>query len=187
MLFHHSTPAVNCHCRVKPRLIYLKCKLLHFPILRPGISMTWRELPQFALLITRFSERVSQTSPRVKWPFCARLLSPAAVDCLDPTCSNHGVCVNGECLCSPGWGGMSCELPRAQCPEQCSGHGSYVADTGLCTCDPNWMGPDCSVGKKNRLSSFCNHLFCLNVTTYMARLRCSNNCESCLCYTIGLV
>ncbi|XP_010404535.3 teneurin-2 isoform X1 [Corvus cornix cornix] len=67
------------------------------------------------------------------------------VDCLDPTCSNHGVCVNGECLCSPGWGGVNCELPRAQCPDQCSGHGSYLADTGLCSCDPNWMGPDCSV------------------------------------------
>ncbi|XP_064527676.1 teneurin-2 isoform X12 [Pseudopipra pipra] len=67
------------------------------------------------------------------------------VDCLDPTCSNHGVCVNGECLCSPGWGGVNCELPRAQCPDQCSGHGTYLSDTGLCSCDPNWMGPDCSV------------------------------------------
>ncbi|KAM8994203.1 teneurin-2 isoform 5-T5 [Ara ararauna] len=67
------------------------------------------------------------------------------VDCLDPTCSSHGVCVNGECLCSPGWGGINCELPRAQCPDQCSGHGSYLSDTGLCSCDPNWMGPDCSV------------------------------------------
>ncbi|XP_056667527.1 teneurin-2 isoform X4 [Monodelphis domestica] len=67
------------------------------------------------------------------------------VDCLDPTCSTHGVCVNGACLCGPGWGGINCELPRAQCPDQCSGHGTYLSDTGLCSCDPNWMGPDCSV------------------------------------------
>ncbi|XP_032707640.1 teneurin-2 isoform X8 [Lontra canadensis] len=67
------------------------------------------------------------------------------VDCLDPTCSSHGVCINGECLCSPGWGGLNCELARVQCPDQCSGHGTYVPDTGLCSCDPNWMGPDCSV------------------------------------------
>ncbi|XP_056431087.1 teneurin-2 isoform X9 [Hyla sarda] len=67
------------------------------------------------------------------------------VDCIDPTCSNHGVCVNKECLCSPGWGGQKCELPRSQCPDQCSGHGTYLTDTGLCSCDPNWMGPDCSV------------------------------------------
>ncbi|XP_077922959.1 teneurin-2 isoform X9 [Halichoerus grypus] len=67
------------------------------------------------------------------------------VDCLDPTCSSHGVCINGDCLCSPGWGGLNCELARVQCPDQCSGHGTYVPDTGLCSCDPNWMGPDCSV------------------------------------------
>uniref|UniRef100_Q9R1K2-3 Isoform 3 of Teneurin-2 n=1 Tax=Rattus norvegicus TaxID=10116 RepID=Q9R1K2-3 len=69
----------------------------------------------------------------------------AKVDCLDPTCSSHGVCVNGECLCSPGWGGLNCELARVQCPDQCSGHGTYLPDSGLCNCDPNWMGPDCSV------------------------------------------
>lgn len=73
------------------------------------------------------------------------------VDCLDPTCSSHGVCVNGECLCSPGWGGLNCELARVQCPDQCSGHGTYLPDTGLCSCDPNWMGPDCSVGKSRGL------------------------------------
>ncbi|XP_028720143.1 teneurin-2 isoform X5 [Peromyscus leucopus] len=67
------------------------------------------------------------------------------VDCLDPTCSSHGVCVHGECLCSPGWGGLNCELARVQCPDQCSGHGTYLPDSGLCSCDPNWMGPDCSV------------------------------------------
>lgn len=72
-----------------------------------------------------------------------------AVDCLDPTCSNNGICVNGECHCKPGWGGLHCELPRAQCPDQCHGHGAFIPDTGLCSCDPNWMGPDCSMGKKS--------------------------------------
>ncbi|KAF7249150.1 Teneurin-2 [Varanus komodoensis] len=76
---------------------------------------------------------------------CVINVEEVCVDCLDPSCSNHGVCVNGECLCSPGWGGLNCELPRAQCPDQCSGHGTYLSDTGLCNCDPNWMGPDCSV------------------------------------------
>uniref|UniRef100_A0A4W4GLQ1 Teneurin-2 n=1 Tax=Electrophorus electricus TaxID=8005 RepID=A0A4W4GLQ1_ELEEL len=66
------------------------------------------------------------------------------VDCLDPMCSGHGTCVAGQCHCKPGWAGSLCDLPRAQCPEQCHGHGVYSADTGLCTCEPNWMGPDCS-------------------------------------------
>ncbi|KPP58519.1 hypothetical protein Z043_123647 [Scleropages formosus] len=67
------------------------------------------------------------------------------VDCLDPTCSGNGICVSGECHCKPGWGGPHCQLPRAQCPDQCHGHGAFVPDTGVCSCDPNWMGPDCSV------------------------------------------
>uniref|UniRef100_A0A8B9HGU9 Teneurin-2 n=1 Tax=Astyanax mexicanus TaxID=7994 RepID=A0A8B9HGU9_ASTMX len=66
------------------------------------------------------------------------------VDCLDPMCSGHGTCLQGQCHCKLGWTGPLCDLPRAQCPDQCHGHGVYSADTGLCSCDPNWMGPDCS-------------------------------------------
>ncbi|XP_067220865.1 teneurin-4 isoform X4 [Chanodichthys erythropterus] len=66
------------------------------------------------------------------------------VDCLDPTCSGRGVCVRGECHCFVGWGGPGCESPRASCMEQCSGHGTFLADTNSCNCDPNWTGHDCS-------------------------------------------
>lgn len=71
------------------------------------------------------------------------------VDCMDPTCSGRGVCVRGECHCSVGWGGTSCETPRATCLDQCSGHGTFLPDTGLCSCDPNWTGHDCSIGNVN--------------------------------------
>ncbi|XP_053564649.1 teneurin-4 isoform X3 [Bombina bombina] len=67
------------------------------------------------------------------------------VDCMDPTCSGRGVCVRGECHCAVGWGGPSCENPRATCLDQCSGHGTFQADTGVCTCDSNWTGHDCSI------------------------------------------
>ncbi|XP_060691053.1 teneurin-3 isoform X2 [Hemiscyllium ocellatum] len=66
-------------------------------------------------------------------------------DCFDPTCSNHGVCIHGECHCSPGWGGSNCENSKTMCPDQCSGHGTYLQESGSCTCDPNWTGTDCSV------------------------------------------
>ncbi|GLD75352.1 teneurin-3-like protein [Lates japonicus] len=68
------------------------------------------------------------------------------VDCIDPSCSAHGVCIHGECHCQPGWGGASCEIVKAMCPDQCSGHGTYIAETSTCTCDQNWTGPDCSLG-----------------------------------------
>uniref|UniRef100_A0A8C9TR03 Teneurin-3 n=1 Tax=Scleropages formosus TaxID=113540 RepID=A0A8C9TR03_SCLFO len=66
-------------------------------------------------------------------------------DCLDPTCSSHGVCLHGECHCSPGWGGVSCEILKTMCPDQCSGHGTYQAESGTCACDSNWTGPDCAM------------------------------------------
>lgn len=76
----------------------------------------------------------------------AQFLSSPAVDCLDPTCSGRGVCVRGECHCSVGWGGTNCETPRATCLDQCTGHGTFLPETGLCSCDPSWTGHDCSIG-----------------------------------------
>ncbi|XP_061844355.1 teneurin-3 isoform X7 [Nerophis lumbriciformis] len=67
------------------------------------------------------------------------------VDCIDPSCSAHGVCIHGECHCQLGWGGASCEIAKAMCPDQCSGHGTFNAETSTCTCDQNWTGPDCSL------------------------------------------
>jgi len=32
-----------------------------------------------------------------------------AVDCLDSTCSQHGDCVLGKCVCHAGWTGQSCK------------------------------------------------------------------------------
>ena len=75
------------------------------------------------------------------------LCCPPLVDCIDPSCSAHGVCIHGECHCQPGWGGASCELAKAMCPDQCSGHGTHHAETSTCTCDQNWTGPDCSLGE----------------------------------------
>ncbi|XP_030066133.1 teneurin-1 [Microcaecilia unicolor] len=65
-------------------------------------------------------------------------------DCLDPMCSGHGVCVQGKCHCSTSWGGMNCETSLPACQEQCSGHGSFLLDSGVCVCEPNWTGLDCS-------------------------------------------
>lgn len=76
------------------------------------------------------------------------------MDCIDPSCSSHGLCINGECHCQPSWGGASCEIAKAVCPDQCSGHGTYNTDTSTCTCNQNWTGPDCSIGLSFLTSCF---------------------------------
>lgn len=96
---------------------------------------------------TKYSNLLKEASPLLVRYLPLLSLLCVAVDCMDPTCSGRGVCVRGECHCSVGWGGTNCETPRATCLDQCSGHGTFLPDTGLCSCDPNWTGHDCSVGK----------------------------------------
>uniref|UniRef100_A0A8B9K5F3 Si:dkey-237h12.3 n=1 Tax=Astyanax mexicanus TaxID=7994 RepID=A0A8B9K5F3_ASTMX len=66
------------------------------------------------------------------------------VDCVDPSCSDHGSCLHGRCHCSVGWTGTICETPVSLCPEHCSGHGTFQSETSTCVCEANWTGPDCS-------------------------------------------
>lgn len=80
-------------------------------------------------------------------------LPVSAVDCADPQCGGHGVCVRGECVCSAGWAGVSCDDPLPACQEQCSGHGTYLTESDTCTCQPNWTGPDCYTGKNPRITA----------------------------------
>lgn len=70
-------------------------------------------------------------------------------DCLDPSCSGHGTCVNGQCYCKAGWQGDDCAMVDQQvyqCLPGCSEHGTYDLETGTCVCDRHWTGPDCSQG-----------------------------------------
>lgn len=91
--------------------------------------------------------------------------SVSSVDCLDPMCSGHGTCHHGECHCNPGWGGISCDILKSTCPEQCSSHGTFNTDSGVCICEANWTGADCSIGQ-NRFYWFIFAFFLSRKKTY---------------------
>uniref|UniRef100_A0A3Q3W7D0 Uncharacterized protein n=1 Tax=Mola mola TaxID=94237 RepID=A0A3Q3W7D0_MOLML len=60
--------------------------------------------------------------------------------CIDPTCSNHGSCIQGICICSPAYKGDNCEQVDCIDP-QCGGHGVCVH--GECVCSAGWAGVNC--------------------------------------------
>ncbi|XP_050960206.1 tenascin [Labeo rohita] len=64
---------------------------------------------------------------------------PTTDECPDD-CSDQGRCVDGKCVCFPGFSGPDCSVP--DCPDDCSSRGRCV--NGRCVCDPGFTGPDCS-------------------------------------------
>uniref|UniRef100_A0A8C1ZTC4 Tenascin n=1 Tax=Cyprinus carpio TaxID=7962 RepID=A0A8C1ZTC4_CYPCA len=64
---------------------------------------------------------------------------PTTDKCPDD-CSDQGRCVDGKCVCFPGFSGPDCSVP--DCPDDCSSQGQCV--NGQCVCDPGFTGPDCS-------------------------------------------
>ncbi|KAG1926037.1 tenascin-like [Pimephales promelas] len=71
-------------------------------------------------------------------------------------CSDQGRCVDGKCVCFPGFNGPDCSVP--DCPGDCSNRGRCV--NGQCVCDPGFSGPDCS--GKTCPENCNNHGRCVN-------------------------
>ena len=69
------------------------------------------------------------------------------VDCPDPTCSDHGFCVDGGCICKKGWKGTDCGIldeEARQCLPDCSGQGIFDLESQTCQCNQGFVGDDCS-------------------------------------------
>ncbi|XP_060742963.1 tenascin-like isoform X1 [Tachysurus vachellii] len=76
-------------------------------------------------------------------------------ECLND-CSDQGRCVDGKCVCFPGFSGPDCSVP--DCPGNCSKKGKCV--NGKCVCDQGFTGPDCSV--KTCPKNCSSHGRCVN-------------------------
>ncbi|ODN02024.1 Teneurin-a [Orchesella cincta] len=83
-------------------------------------------------------------------------------DCADPTCSEHGSCYDGKCLCNEGWSGILCNVPDtllAKCIPDCSSRGEFDAASGRCLCQKPYVGPNCmevACDKECGQNGFCN-------------------------------
>ena len=82
--------------------------------------------------------------------FMYQFITLLSVDCQDPTCSGHGFCVSGSCVCKKGWRGQNCgrvDNNAKQCLPDCSGNGEFDVEKQTCNCYKRFTGEDCSKGK----------------------------------------
>ncbi len=77
----------------------------------------------------------------------------------DLRCSEHGICVNGTCTCSPGYQGRNCDINN--CPNNCNSNGVCERSTNInnnnnnhqyysnnkyhCVCNQGWTGRACDI------------------------------------------
>ncbi|GAA6097450.1 N-acetylglucosamine-1-phosphodiester alpha-N-acetylglucosaminidase isoform X1 [Tachysurus ichikawai] len=61
--------------------------------------------------------------------------------CQPEDCNKHGTCVDGQCVCQPGWAMPTCASLTCQ-PPACGDHGLCTPDG--CVCDAGWIGVNCS-------------------------------------------
>ncbi|XP_033098929.1 teneurin-3-like isoform X2 [Anneissia japonica] len=68
---------------------------------------------------------------------------------IDRECGNKGECLEGQCRCLPGWGGVNCSAEL--CTANCGDHGT--CEGNMCVCDQGWNGKFCSL---EGCPSLCN-------------------------------
>jgi hypothetical protein len=76
-------------------------------------------------------------------------------------CSHNGFCLEGKCLCQPGYDGVDCSrviIGNDDCPNDCGGKESPrgLCWLGKCFCFPGFSGADCMESVKLPCSGECS-------------------------------
>lgn len=103
---------------------------------------------------------------------------PSCISCI------NGTCVNGVCICEPGYTGFNC-LNEIKCPNNCNGNGA--CKLGKCECNKNWIGDNCTIYNAN----WYDKIYTTNLSCKTNELSCqpgkcciNNNCINCAQDTI---
>ena len=64
--------------------------------------------------------------------------------CEGVVCNNLGTCVDGECSCTPGWTGTTCDVHTNPCDTTICYNGG-VCNAGVCNCPGHTSGADCKI------------------------------------------
>lgn len=60
-------------------------------------------------------------------------------------CFKHGLCVNSQCSCHPGYAGDDCaQVKASDCGSDLSCSGNGKCQHGRCWCDMGWSGASCA-------------------------------------------
>lgn len=76
-------------------------------------------------------------------------------------CSHNGFCLEGKCLCQPGYDGVDCSrviIGNEDCPNDCGGkeNPKGICWLGKCFCFPGFAGADCLENVKLPCTNGCN-------------------------------
>ena len=75
-----------------------------------------------------------------------------SIETCELKCLINGVCVNGTCICTPGFQGRNCEINN--CPDSCSSHGvcdkvvNQMPTKYQCVCSHGWTGSACEIASE---------------------------------------